>query len=160
MPFELFNAPNTFMHLMNKVFWPFIKKFVVVNFNDILLWRSSCEKHLQHLQRIFEVLGEQKLFVNLKKCSFFTIMVISLRYVVTGQWAEVNQSKIDAIVNWLFLKTIHDERSFYELAFFYYWFNINFSIIAAPLTKCMKTYNFIWNDIMEQSFKELKRQLT
>ncbi|WVZ70922.1 hypothetical protein U9M48_019551 [Paspalum notatum var. saurae] len=161
MPFGLTNAPSTFMRLMNEVLRPFVGLFVVVYFDDILIYSKTMEEHLEHLSVVFDALRTARLFGNMEKCTFCTQRVSFLGYVVTPQGIEVDSSKIDAIRDWPTPTTVTQIRSFLGFAGFYRRFVRDFSSIAAPLHELTKKgVPFAWGDSQAVAFNTLKDKLT
>ncbi|KAK1628072.1 hypothetical protein QYE76_002387 [Lolium multiflorum] len=161
MPFGLTNAPSTFMRLMNHVLRDFIGKFVVVYFDDILIYSRNESDHIIHIRHVLQVLRDSKLYGNLEKCTFCKDKVIFLGYVVSKHGVEVDVSKIEAIQNWPTPMNVSQVRSFHGLAGFYRRFVPNFSTIAAPLNELTKKgVAFEWGVAQDHAFDELKRLLT
>jgi hypothetical protein len=71
------------MTLMNEVLRASIGKFVVVYFDDILIYSKSIDEHIDHLRAVFNALCDAHLFGNLEKCTFYMDRVSFLGYVVT-----------------------------------------------------------------------------
>ncbi|CAA7045392.1 unnamed protein product [Microthlaspi erraticum] len=161
MPFGLTNAPSTFMRLMNHILRNFIGHFVVVYFDDILIYSKNLEEDLDHLASVLSVLRKEKLFANLKKCTFCTDNVVFLGFVVSADGVKVDEEKVAAIREWPSPKTVSEVRSFHGLAGFYRRFVRDFSTLAAPLTEVIKKeVGFKWEKAQEDAFQTLKDRLT
>ena len=161
MPFGLTNAPSTFMRLMNHVLRAFIGRFVVVYFDDILIYSKNLEEHVMHLKSVLEILRKERLFANLKKCTFCTDKLVFLGFVVSKGGIEVDEEKVKAIQEWPTPTTISQVRSFHGLASFYRRFVRDFSSLAAPLTEVIKkNVSFKWGKEQEKAFNQLKEKLT
>ncbi|CAM8880536.1 unnamed protein product [Rhodiola kirilowii] len=138
MPFGLTNAPSTFMRFMNHVLRAYIGRFVVVYFDDILIYSKSIDEHIDHIKLVLDVLEREQLYANMDKCSFCTKKVVYLGYVVSRHGIEVDESKVDVIKNWPTPLNMSQVRSFHGLAGFYRRFVKDFSTIAAPLNELTK----------------------
>jgi hypothetical protein len=159
MPFGLSNAPSTFMRLMNQVLRPFIGSFVVVYFDDILIYSKSKEEHLKYVRLVLQVLQENQLYINLKKCTFSTNKLLFLGFVIGKDGIQVDEEKVRAIRDWSAPKLVTEIRSFHGLATFYRRFIRDFSTITAPITECLKKGKFNWGSEQEQSFALIKEKL-
>ena len=161
MPFGLTNAPAVFMALMNKVFAEYLDHFTVVFIDDVLVYSKSKEEHEEHLRTSLQLLKDNQLYAKLSKCEFWLEQVAFLGHVISRKGLAVDQSKVEAVVNWKRPSSVTEIRSFLGLAGYYRRFVQGFSSIAAPLTKLTrKNVPFVWTDHCEESFQELKKRLT
>jgi len=71
MPFGVTNAPAVFMNYMNRIFQPFLDKFVVVFIDDIFIYSRTQEEHAERLRLVLSVLREKQLYAKLSKCEFW-----------------------------------------------------------------------------------------
>jgi hypothetical protein len=146
---------------MKKVLCSFIGHFVVVYFDDILIFSKSLEDHLDHLHVVSNALRDARLYDHLEKCTFCTNRLAFLGYIVTEPGIEVDLAKIEATENWPQPKTVIQVRSFLGLTGFYRRFVKYFGSIAASLNKLTKKdVPFIWGDAQQEAFMILNDKLT
>ncbi|GJV30750.1 putative reverse transcriptase domain-containing protein, partial [Tanacetum coccineum] len=96
MPFGLTNAPAVFMDLMNRMCKPYLKKFIIVFIDDILIYSRNKEEHANHLRIILELLKKEKLYAKFSKCDFWIRIVQFLGHLIDSQGLHVDPGKIEA----------------------------------------------------------------
>ena len=105
MPFGLTNAPTTFLALMNFIFKGVLRKYVLIFFDDILIYSPSLEIHWEHLRAILTILREHKLYANVKKYYFFQLELECLGHIISEKgWLRIWR-KSGLWRNDLFLRT-------------------------------------------------------
>jgi hypothetical protein len=68
MPFGLTNAPTTFQYCMNHIFINQLWKYLLVFFDDILIYNKTWEEHLKHLDEVLSIIQSQLLYAKESKC--------------------------------------------------------------------------------------------
>ena len=117
MPFGLSNAPSTFMRVMTQVLRPFIKKFVVVYFDDILIYSKLTKQHLDHLSQVCIVSRKESYMQTLRNVPLLhTVIFLG---VVSSHGVSADPDKIKTIVEWPEPCNIREVRTFHGLATFY-----------------------------------------
>uniref|UniRef100_A0A2N9HRI2 Integrase catalytic domain-containing protein n=1 Tax=Fagus sylvatica TaxID=28930 RepID=A0A2N9HRI2_FAGSY len=136
-------------------------RFVVVYFDDILIYSKNLDDHVVHVKSVLDVLRKERLFANLKKCTFYTDKLVFLGFVVSAQGIQVDEEKVRAIQDWPSPTSVGNVRSFHGLASFYRRFVKDFSSLAAPLTEVIKkNVGFRWGEEQEKAFQLIKEKLT
>jgi hypothetical protein len=99
MSMGLTNAPATHQRLMNHIFKPFLRDFVAVYLDEVLVYRVILDDHVRHLQAVFEVLKANKIRCKPSKCTLASQSVTYLSQVIGFGTIRVDLEKISKIVN-------------------------------------------------------------
>jgi hypothetical protein len=159
MPFGL-NAPTTFQALMNDMLRPYLRRFILVFFDDILIYSSPWAEHLQHIIIVLNELRAHQLHLKRLKCSFGAPSVAYLGHVISEVGVAMDADKDAAVSAWPQPRSARGLRGFLGLAGYYRKFIRDFGLIAAPLTRLLRRDAFAWDKEAEDAFQALKRALT
>lgn len=157
MLFGLTNAPATFQSTMNQVFKPYLRKFVLVFFDDILVYSEGWDEHLGHLEEILQVLQNHGFVANRKKCVFGSRQIEYLGHIISEKGIVVDPAKIKSIIDWPVPRNVKGVRGFLGLTGYYRKFIAGYGKIAKLLTELTKKEGFHWGPKALKAFEELKR---
>jgi hypothetical protein len=160
MPFGLTNAPATFQALMNDILHDFIRVFVLVFFNNILIFCNSWSAHLQHVRAVVCGLREHRLAVKRSKRSFGATTMGYLGQVISEDGVTMDADKVEAMRSWPQARSVRDVCSFLGLTDYYRKSIRSYGDIATPPTQLLKWESFHWSPEVAVAFNTLKNALT
>lgn len=159
MPFGLTNAPSTFQAAMNDLLRPFLRKFVLIFFDDILIFSKSWNDHFLHVEQVLKLLLQHQFYAKFSKCRFGVTSMDYLGHIINNQGVKVDPSKIQAMLEWPVPKSITALRGFLGLTGFYRRFVQHYATIASPLTDLLKSNKFSWTPEAAKAFENLKKAM-
>ena len=128
------SAPATFQSTMNQVFRPYLRRFVLVFFDDILVFSRSWEDHIDHLSIVLGILHNNQFVANRRKCVFATQHIEYLGHLISSLGVSVDPSKIRSIIDWSVPRNVKGVRGFLGLTGYYRKFIVGYGKIAKSLT--------------------------
>lgn len=159
MPFGLANAPAVFSRLIQMALGSVTDK-IALYLDDVMIPTTSVKDGMELLEKVFQLLTEANLKLNLKKCSFLKSTASYLGYDVSAGSIQPGQAKIDSVAQYRRPRNIHEIRQFVGLTSYFRKFIQNFAQIARPLTELTrKGVDWQWGPDQEQAFQTLKQRL-
>lgn len=160
MSFGLCGAPATFHAAMNAALAPVLRKFVLVFFDDILIYSASYEQHLEHIKEVLSILAKEKWQVKRSKCAFTQRRIAYLGHVISCDGVATDESKIESVLNCPTPVNLKELREFLGLSGYYKKFIHHYAVVSQPLTALLKKGAlFVWSPATEIAFQTLKNAL-
>jgi Reverse transcriptase (RNA-dependent DNA polymerase) len=112
MSFGFCNVPATFMRLINDMLRLYIDNFVIIYLDDILIYSLIWDEHLEHVEKVFELLQSHQLCLNEKKYEFEQLSLMYLRFIISNGELKIDPNKMKAIREWFIPSNVTKVKSF------------------------------------------------
>lgn len=141
---------------MNHVFQSFLRKSVLVFFDDILVYSKTLKEHLIHVEAVLQVMQQHQLFTKQSKCMFGQQQLEYLGHIISREGVSIDPSKVEAMFKWPVPTSVKQLRGFLGLAGYYRRFIKGYGEVSRPLTNLLRQGGFHWTDEAMKYFNRLK----
>ena len=117
--FGLTNAPTNFQSCMTHMFRGQLRKYLLVLFDDILIYNKTWDEHLAHLGEVLDIMQAQSLYAKESKCEFGMRELLYLGHIISEQGVWVHQENIRAIFYWPTPQNLTELKGFFGLCNYY-----------------------------------------
>jgi hypothetical protein len=157
----LTNAPATFQTVMTSLLHPYIRKFVIVYIDDILIFSKTKAEHQAHVRLVLKVLKREKFYVCKVESSFAPKEIKYLGRIVNEHGIRHDPKKVEVVQTWPVPKNGRYVKSFLGLVKYFRKFIEHYSQITVPLTNLTKkSHPWVWTGRCQDAFELLKQKLT
>jgi hypothetical protein len=156
----LTNAPTTLQSCMNHIFNKQLRKFLLVFFDDLLIYNKTWEDHLKHVDEILNIMEEQSLYAKESKCEFGMTKVLYLGHIIRVQGVQIHLEKIQSILDWPIPRTLIELKGFLGICIYYRRFVKVFSQLRTLLTDLTRKGAFKWSDEAQLTFDKMKKVMS
>lgn len=160
MSFGLYNAPLTFQVAMNDALRPFLRKYVAIFFDDILVYSSDLNSHATHLDSVLSSLATHHFLLRRSKCVFAQSQLNYLGHIISAQGVAPDPDKIAAMLAWPVPTSPTALCGFLGLTGFYRKFIQGYALVASPLSNLLRKDQFQWSPATNSAFQLLKSSMT
>lgn len=145
---------------MTELFHDVLCPYVLVFFNEILVYSSSLDHHYQHLEQVFIKFGQHSFYAKSSKCTFAVDTSGYLGHIIYANGVQADPEKLVAIQKWPRPTNLTNLRVFLGLTRYYRRFVPRYATIASGLIDLLRKPSFTWTSKANTTFQSLKAAMT
>lgn len=161
MPFGYRNGPSVFQRVMQNILAPFLWIFALVYIDDIVIFSSSFEDHLVHVDKVLKAIKGSGITLSLPKCHFAYQSLLLLGQKVSRLGMSTHREKVEAIMMLETPRNVHELQTFLGMMVYFSAYVPFYAWIAHPLFQLLKKGTpWIWTDLHDEAFNLGKEALS
>ena len=157
MSFKLINASTNCQKLFNNTLREYLNIFVIVYWNDILIFFQIIEEHEQHIKKVLECLSKRDLLIKSEKCDWYKKEVDFLKFIIEINDVRMNFDKLTSVKTWSIFINIKEMQAFPKFVDYNRKFIQGYSQKIMILTNLtIKNRLWKWNEDEQTTFERLR----